>query len=211
MLYTKSDYQTADLNEVYDLVDALTLGTLVTAHEGGVAISHPIFMADRNRGDSGTLISHLAAANEHVELLRRGLPTVAVMMDMGHYIASSWYPNYPERDSAPTWGFKVVHFSGRPQMIGQKETVQHLGDLVAHMEKGRDKPWHMRELGPGGLGRRLPHIAAFEIPVERIEVKFKLGQDERPADMKAAVSHLRDEGLGALAADIVRHGNLDGK
>ena len=77
MLYTKSDYQTADLNEVYDLVDALTLGTLVTAHEGGVAISHPIFMTDRNRGDNGTLISHLAAANEHVELLRRGLPTVA--------------------------------------------------------------------------------------------------------------------------------------
>ncbi len=196
MLYTKDYFQPHNDDEIFDLIDRTVLGTLLTPHENGVAISHPVFMIDRQ---NRRLISHVAMNNDHGQYLRAGLPSVAILMDQGSYISSSWYPNYPQRDSAPTWSFMVVHIHGKPDIMSDAETVQHLQDLVTHMERGRDKPWQMKELGPGGMGRRLPNILGYTMPIDRMEVKFKLGQDERSGDMKAASEQLDKDGQQALA------------
>lgn len=208
MLYTQPHYQPAADTDVFDLVDRTVLGTLITAHPEGVAISHPVFRIDRSRGPHGTLVSHVAAANDHVRFLEQGLPSIAILMDSGQYISPSWYPGYPQRDSAPTWGFMVAHFHGRPALLSRDDTVRHLADLVAHMERGREQPWQMKELGPGGVDRRVPRIVAFEIPVASCEIKFKLGQDERPADMRGAADQLRRDDHPALAQAIERHCKL---
>ncbi|WP_238481645.1 FMN-binding negative transcriptional regulator [Pseudochrobactrum algeriensis] len=149
MLYTKDYFQPHKETEIFDLIDRTVLGTLITPHEGGVAISHPIFMIDRQ---NRRLISHIAMNNDHGQYLRVGLPSIAILMDQGSYISSSWYPNYPQRDSAPTWSFMVAHIHGKPAVMSDTETVQHLQDLVSHMERGRDKPWQMKELGPVAWG-----------------------------------------------------------
>lgn len=196
MLYTKDYFQPHDDNEIFDLIDRTVLGTLITPHEGGVAISHPIFMIDR---ENCTLISHIAMSNDHGQYLRAGLPSVAILMDQGSYISSSWYPNYPARDSAPTWSFMVAHIHGVPEIMSDADTVRHLQDLVTHMERGRDRPWQMKELGAGGMGRRLPNILGYTIKIEKMEVKFKLGQDERSADMQAATEQLDKTGQQELA------------
>ncbi|MCX8995910.1 FMN-binding negative transcriptional regulator [Rhizobiaceae bacterium BDR2-2] len=202
MLYTKPYFAPQADEEIFDLVDRVVLGTLITPHEEGVAISHPIFMADRKRN---RLVSHLAAGNDHTDLIRHGLPSVAVLMDAGSYISSSWYPAAPARDSAPTWNFMVVHFHGKPELMSTAATAKHLSDLVSHMEKGRDKAWKMGELGPGGLERRLPNILGYELPIERVETRFKLGQDERRRDMLAAEDKLREEGKTELAARMAQY------
>lgn len=209
MLYTQPYYQPQHAGQVQQLVDRVVLGTLITAHSEGVAISHPVFRLDASRGAHGTLVSHVAAASDHVRFLRQGLASTAVLMDAGSYISPSWYPGYPRRDSAPTWGFQVVHFHGVPRILSQEELVAHLHDLVAHMEQGRSRPWQAGELGAGGLERRLPGIVGYEIPIERCEVKFKLGQDERPADMRGAVARLRADQQHALADTIALHCGLD--
>jgi len=202
MLYTKPCFDPHHAAEIHDLVDRVVLGTLITPHADGVAISHPVFMMDRARN---CLISHVAANNEHAELVARGLPSVAVLMDSGSYISSSWYPAAPARDSAPTWNFKVVHFHATPVLMSEAKTAKHLHDLVRHMEKGRKDPWTLGELGQGGLERRLPNIVGFELPIERVEARFKLGQDERRRDMVAAEQRLRGEGKTSLADDMARY------
>lgn len=196
MLYTKPYFQPHDPAELFDLVDRVVLGTLITAHDEGVAISHPVFMADRARN---RLVSHVALANDHVRFLRQGLPSIAILMDGGSYISSSWYPAAPHRDSAPTWNFMVAHFHGRPEIIPEAATARHLSQLVTHMERGRQDAWSMGELGSGGLERRLPNIVGYELPIERSEVRFKLGQDERARDMLAAEARLREAGRNDLA------------
>lgn len=196
MLYTKNYFQPHNDDEIFDLIDRTVLGTLITPHENGVAISHPVFMIDRQ---NRRLISHIAMNNDHGQYLRAGLPSVAILMDQGSYISSSWYPNYPQRDSAPTWSFMVAHIHGKPEIMSDAGTVQHLQDLVTHMERGRDKPWQMKELGPGGMGRRLPNILGYTMPIDKMEVKFKLGQDERSSDMKAATEQLDKNDQQALA------------
>ncbi|MBB6466707.1 transcriptional regulator [Aminobacter lissarensis] len=202
MLYTKPYFDPHDAAEIHDLVDRVVLGTLITPHEGGVAISHPVFMMDRARN---CLVSHVAANNTHADLIRNGLPSVAVLMDRGSYISSSWYPAAPARDSAPTWNFMVVHIHGTPVLMSQAQTARHLHDLVRHMEEGREDPWQLGELGAGGLERRLPNIVGYELPIARVEARFKLGQDERRRDMVAAERRLREAGKDGLAEIMSRY------
>jgi len=206
MLYTKPVFQPATPGEAFDLVDDVVLGTLVTGTGTDLQISHPVFMADRARN---RLVSHVARANDHVPLIERGVPSTAILMDPGGYVSSSWYPAQPARDSAPTWAFRVVHFHGRLEPLPRAATARHLQDLVAHMEAGRPGRWRMAELGPGGLERRLPHILGYELVIERVEIRFKLGQDERPRDMTAAVREFRATGQDALADRIRQACGLD--
>ncbi len=206
MFYTKPYFQPDTPGEVFDLVDDVVLGTLVTATPEGVQISHPVFMPDRARN---RLVSHVARGNDHAKLIETGARSTAILMDPGAYLSSSWYPAAPARDSAPTWAFRVVHFHGRLELLSEAATARHLSDLVGHMEAGRPDRWRMGELGPGGLERRLPNILGYEMVIEAVEVRFKLGQDERRRDMAAASTQLRAEGRGVLADRIDRACRLD--
>jgi transcriptional regulator len=113
------------------------------------------------------------------------------------------------RDSAPTWNFAVVHCHGRPVQIDDHATARHLLELVDVLEGGRENRWHMRELGPGGMQRRLPNIIGFALPITRIEAKFKMGQDERLYDTRGAIEALSITD-SALAETMKRH-NADRK
>ena len=158
-----------------DLIDRSVVASFVTAGPGGLAVSHLPFLLDRSRSPHGCLVSHLAAANSHAALVAAGLPSVAIFKAEQGYISSSWYPAAPVRDSAPTWNFAVVHCHGRPKVLGAAALARHLADLVEHLERGREGAWNLGELGPGGMARRMPHIIGFELPIERLDAKFKMG------------------------------------
>ncbi len=204
-LYTKPEWSPQTDAEAFDLIDRTVMGVLVSWTPAGLAVSHLTFLLDRARGEYGTLVSHLACANEHSEFVRQGTRSVAIFRAEHGYISSSWYPAEPVRDSAPTWNFAVVHCHGCPRPTSQEITARHLLKLVDHMETGREKRWHVKELGPDGMNRRLPHILGFELPIERLEAKFKMGQDERLRDTRAAIEKLRDKIDPQLSAVMERH------
>lgn len=210
-MYTRPEFDPADPDAAFALIERAVFGTLVTAGPDGPVVSHPIFMLERDAGPHGALVSHLAAANEHCDLIRQGLPTVAIFMGDHGYISSSWYPRRVERenadrDNAPTWNFATVHCHGRPQVLDVRETARHIRDCVEHLEKGRDDRWHLKELGPGGMKRRLPNVLGFRMPVERLYAKFKMGQDEPWRDTRAAIDRLED-GLDPSLAAAMRREN----
>jgi transcriptional regulator len=135
----------------------------------------------------GTLVFHLASKNDHVRFLAECLPSVAIFLGQGGYISPSWYPRNPVRDSAPTWNYEVAHCHGRPERITKDAMAGHIGRLVSEMESGRSDRWSMGELGADGIARRLDNISGFRMPITHLDAKFKLGQDERLADTKAAI------------------------
>lgn len=199
-LYTRPEWEPGH-GAAADLIDRVVLASFVTTGPTGLAVSHLPFLLDRSRGPHGCLVSHLAAANEHAQLVVAGLPAVVIFKAEQGYISSSWYPPVPVRDSAPTWNFAVVHCHGRPRVLDATGLARHLADLVGHLERDRESAWNLDELGPGGMERRMPHIVGFELPIERLDAKFKMGQDERPGDTAAAIEQLAggsDPGLAAL-------------
>jgi transcriptional regulator len=203
-MYSKPEFAPLDPEEVFGLIEAAAFATVVSNGSQGLVASHLPFVLDRSRGPHGTLVSHLAKANPHSELIAAGAPTLAVFHGPHGYISSSWYPRNPVRDSAPTWNFAVVHCHGRPLPLDERATARHLLELVDVLEKEREDRWRMRELGPGGMERRLPHILGFDLPIERLEAKFKMGQDERLYDTQAAIAALTDTD-SALAGMMTKH------
>src|SRR5690606_7955612 len=115
---------------VFDMIDRLTFATMITHGSRGLQASHLTFLVDRERGPHGTLVSHLAVANEHAELIAEQRESLVIFQGPHGYISSSWYPAAPVRDSAPTWNFAVVHCHGRPVPLGTSATARHLADLV---------------------------------------------------------------------------------
>lgn len=190
MLYNKPEFAPIAPDEVFDMIDHLVFGTLITHGTDGLQASHLTFLLDRTRGQYGTLVSHLAVANDHTALIDEKRESLVVFHGPHGYISSSWYPQ--PRDSAPTWNYAVVHCHGRPVPLSPAETARHLAELVKHMERGRENEWRLKELGAGGMERRMPRILGFDIPIDRIEAKFKMGQDERVMDTRAAIGRLAD-------------------
>lgn len=203
-MYSKPEFAPLSRAEVFGLIETAAFATVVTAAPEGLMVSHLPFVLHAGRGENGTLVSHLAAANAHAASLIQGHETVAVFNGPHDYISSSWYPLNPVRDSAPTWNFAVVHCHGTPVRIDAPATARHLLELVEVLEKDRPDRWRMRELGPGGMERRLPHVVGFEMPITRLEAKFKMGQDERLYDTAAAIEAL-DKANPALAAMMRKH------
>ncbi|RUU86031.1 FMN-binding negative transcriptional regulator [Mesorhizobium sp. M7A.F.Ca.MR.176.00.0.0] len=203
-MYSKPEFAPLSHDEVFGLIEAAAFAAVVTAGPQGLVVSHLLFVLDRARGENGTLVSHLARANPHSTLISEGRETVAIFHGPHGYISPSWYPRNPVRDSAPTWNFAVVHCHGHPVPLDEHATARHLLQLVEVLEKDRDDRWRMRELGPGGMERRIPGIMGFDLPIGRLEAKFKMGQDERLYDTGGAIRAL-EQNDPALAAMMKAH------
>ena len=54
--------------------------------------------------------------------------------------------------------------------------------LTEEMERPIPDGWKMSEIGDPVIARRMPAIIGFEIAIDRLEGKFKLGQDEAKKD-----------------------------
>jgi transcriptional regulator len=203
-MYTKPEYAPLSQDEVFSLIEKTVFATVVTHGPDGLVASHLPFVLKRQESGGPALVSHLARANPQSALIAAGHDTIAIFQGPHGYISSSWYPAQPVRDSAPTWNFAVVHCHGKPKVLDDHATARHLLELVELLEDGRDDRWRMRELGPGGMERRMPHILGFSLPASRMEAKFKMGQDERLYDTNAAIAALSGNDP-ALSDAMTRH------
>ena len=63
--------------------------------------------------------------------------------------------------------------------------------LVAEFEAGSESPWRMDGLPESYLSGQLRAIVNFEIPIARIEGKFKLNQNRTAEDRTGVIAALR--------------------
>jgi transcriptional regulator len=109
----------------------------------------------------------------------------------------------------PTWNYATVHACGVPAIIEDRERiVSVLNELVKIHEFAFAQPW------PGDLpddfrDKMIQGIVAFEIPITRLEGKFKLGQNRSAADLQGvfeALSQSDDPESRALAQLMLEEG-----
>src|SRR5262249_27428587 len=86
--------------------------------------------------------------------------------------------------------YAVVHAYGIPRIIQDEAHVRAiLRELVDLHEGGFEEPWTM-ELPDDYLRKMMGAIVAFEIPIARLEGKFKLSQNRSPADQSGVIERL---------------------
>jgi transcriptional regulator len=186
----------------HDLIRAHPLGLLITAGPGGLLANPVPFLIDSERGEYGTLRAHVARANPQWRELDAIDECLVVFQGPQHYITPSWYATKRETGKVvPTWNYATVHAWGRPRAIEDAAWLRQLiGELTRSQEGGRAAPWHVEDAPEDFVAMQIRAIVGMEIPITRIEGKWKVSQNRPVADREGVVAGLRAQGDEASLA-----------
>jgi len=125
-------------------------------------------------------------------------------------VSPTWYATAP---AVPTWNYAVVHIYGRPRSTENRQVASGILEaLVRKYESHRSRPYRTEELPAGFYEQLANSIVAFEMSIDKIEAKFKLGQNRSKEDREGMLKGLIAEGspgAAALAAFIREHADVD--
>ncbi|MCZ6863619.1 MAG: FMN-binding negative transcriptional regulator [Alphaproteobacteria bacterium] len=205
-MYIPAPFAETDNSVLHDLIDAYGFGILISLDECGAPVaSHIPFELDRASGDNGTLQAHLARANPQWRGFNAGNEILCIFEGPHAYISPRWYD--PANNAVPTWNYVVVHAYGVPKIVEDTEKVRAQQEaLVARHEEAVIEPWRLDNQPQNYIESMLKGIVAFEIPIARIEGKFKLNQNHPAANRAGAISGLRKEAgdpLSLAVADLM--------
>ena len=210
-MYVPEVFAVTDQAEARRMMREHSFALLVTAAEGAPVATHLPFLYDPEPGPHGTLLCHMAKANpqwkDFAKLDAEGHEALVIFQGPHGYISPSWYAGGP---AVPTWNYLAVHAYGAPRIIDDAaRTKAHQERLVETHEAGSAVPWSMAGQDDKYIRRMLRGIAAFEIPITRLEAKAKLSQNKTDADRRGVVTALEagdHPGDQELAAAMRRAG-----
>lgn len=195
-MYIRPSHRPQSAADVVEVIERNRFATLVTqADDAGLIATHLPFVYDPARGEHGTLYAHMARANGHGRIVAEA-ESLVIFAGPHAYISPSWYD---DRATAPTWDYVAVHCYGTAALHGRDAAQRNIARLVEVMERDRPDAWSMADLGPAEVERLIANVVSFEIPVTRIEAKFKLDQGETPERKRAATAALERAGETAIA------------
>ena len=198
-MYIPSAFRIEDPSKLADFIRRHSFAALIT-HDGKAPFASHLPMLYRPEvGRHGTLVSHMARGNPQWQHFTSGAEVLAIFHGPHSYISPSWYQTTP---AVPTWNYAAVHAYGVPTIMSDhQKVVSLLRETVSTYESSFNQPW-TGDL-PDDFRDKLMHgIVAFEIPVTRIEGKFKLGQNRSEADIQRvfdALSRSNDAESHAVA------------
>lgn len=200
---TNPSFDPVDESEIARLVTGYPFAWVVTAADGDFAATLlPIRPVQDAGGRIVELHGHFARRNPQVALARRHPRALMLFLGPHDYLSSSWLT---DRTRAPTWNYASAQFVVDLAFIDEgAPTEALLRDLVGAMEDGRPREWSIDDMG-ARYGRIVGGIVGFHARVRETRAKFKLGQDERPAEYAEMLAALDAAGGGELAAWMRRN------
>jgi transcriptional regulator len=189
-MYVPKLFAVEDLATLQDFMEEFNFATIVTQRDGELTASHIPFLIDRSVEPYGTLRAHVAIKNPQLEDFRSGAQALVIFQGPHTYVSPSWYVN-PE--NVPTWNYTVVHAYGVPKILDREAMVALLKNLVGKHERPFENPWDF-DPNDAFMQRQMPHIAGFEIKIEKLQGKFKLNQNRTPADRAGVIDALSKSG-----------------
>jgi transcriptional regulator len=208
-MYQPPHFREDRLDVQHALIRACSLGVLVTAGPSGLQANHLPFLIDPGP-ERGTLRAHLARANPQAAELAAAPECLVVFQGPQHYISPSLYPTKRETGKVvPTWNYITVHVWGRPQLIEDATWLrQQIDDLTRHHEAPRAEPWNVSDAPELYVAAQVKGIIGLEIPIGRIDGKWKVSQNRPAADRAGVAAGLRGGSDDAehLAAQVVAPG-----
>jgi transcriptional regulator len=184
-MYIPSAFRADDRAALHDLIERHGFGTLVTVIDGAPFATHLPFLLDR---ENGVLLGHVARANPHWRALDGTAESLVIFQGPHGYVSPSWYTTAP---AVPTWNYAAVHVYGVPRLMeADARLLDLLARLVDRYESGRERPWAM-DLPADYQRKMLQAIVGFEVPMTRVEGKFKLNQNRSAEDRQGVIEALR--------------------
>jgi len=209
-MYVPASFAVSDEKTLDSFIERYEFATLTSSSSTGLVASHIPIMLRRSAGKA-VLVGHVARANDQWRQFDGNAEALAVFHGPHAYVSPTWYATAP---AVPTWNYAAVHVYGKPCAREEGDfTAAVLRDLVARHEVSRAKPWRTEDLARDLFEKLAKAIVAFEMPIDRIEGKFKLGQNRSQDDRAGMLEGLDAEkspDAEALAAFIREASKSDG-
>jgi transcriptional regulator len=206
-VYNPPHFREDRLPVLHALIREHGLATLVTMGPDGLAANHIPMEVHDNDGPLGTLRGHVSRANPVWHRTVADVEALAIFQGPQAYVSPAWYPTKQETGKVvPTWNYAVVHAHGPLRVIEDRGWLRALVErLTARYEADRADPWHVTDAPADYVEGMLNGIIGLEIPIARLEGKWKVSQNRPAADRTGVVAGLRAAGgpERAAMADLV--------
>lgn len=191
------------------LIRAHPLGTLVTLGSGELTANLIPFLLDESRGELGILQGHLARGNEQWRHFDSAVEALVIFQGAESYITPSWYATKRKTGKVvPTWNYAVVQVFGPLTVIEDRDWLAgQVAALTSRHESARTEPWAISDAPAAFVEAQLKGIVGIEIPITRIEGKWKVSQNRPEDDRQGVAEGLRssdsdgDREMGELVAE----------
>ncbi|BCP53615.1 transcriptional regulator [Kaistia sp. 32K] len=208
-MYQPPHFREDRLDVMHALIRAHPLAMLVTAGEGGLMANLVPFLIDPEGAEKGLLRAHIARANDQLAALRAGAEAMVLFQGPNAYVTPSWYAAKAENHKVvPTWNYVTVHAWGTPRVLESTEWLRRqVGELTDASEQGRQHTWSVDDAPEAYVAGQMKGIVGLEIPIDRIEGKWKVSQNRAVADRRGVVDGLRSDRPDAveMAALVAAH------
>lgn len=204
-MYIPPHFHEIEQNEITSIIEDAPLACIVAQTSEGLVANHIPLLA----APDGTLIGHVALANDMHRLILDGQEVMAIFRGDDAYVSPNFYPTKPEHHRhVPTWNYQVVHMHGNIRFQHDTHAKRVAVGLLTRIHERRvngKSAWRMADAPADYLEQMLDGIVAFKIEVSRTLAKSKLSQNREKRDYIGAVSGLRSTGHMALAERMEQH------
>lgn len=209
-MYLPRHFASDDPAVAHAVIDQNAFAILVT-HSDDLEISHiPILRID-DGSEFGKLIGHVAKPNPQGNHFDGSLSATAIFSGPHAYVSPSWYVT-PEL--VPTWNYAAVHAHGNPVAVEEQMAARAIIDeLVSRFESDETGNWSTARLSEKRMIGQMKGITAFEMPIERFEIKLKMSQNRSESDAAGVMDALSksdresDRGTAQVMSQIDRSKN----
>jgi transcriptional regulator len=196
-MYLPKHFEQPDTAALHQLMREHPLATLVTQGPAGLTADHIPLEWD---AATQTLRGHVARANP-LWKAAAGQPVLAVFQGPQAYVTPNWYPaKAATHKVVPTWNYAVVHAHGTLAVTEDAPWLHALvSRLTHHHESTQPEPWAVADAPVDYIQQLLRAIVGIELPVQRLEGKYKLHQNHTADNHAGVVAGLHKLGGPAQA------------
>ena len=193
-MYTPPAFQETRVGAMHELMRAHPFAAIVTAGSAGLVATHLPLVLHAEGSEYGVLRGHMARANQQWTEASDSPDALVIFSGPHQYISPSWYPT-KRKDArvVPTWNYAVVHAYG-PLTLHHETAwlLEHLNSLVTEHEARFEQPWKVSDAPADYVERQTGGIVGIEIPIRRLEGKWKLSQNRSERDREGVIEGLAE-------------------
>lgn len=183
-MYTPNSFQEKDPKKLLQIMQDNAFAMIVTTDNKSKPVSTSLPFLVKQVNNKVILQAHFAKANPQWEHLESNAQILVVFQGSHCYISPSWYKN----SGVPTWNYVTVHAYGTAKLFkSNKQTAELIEELSDKYEKTQENPWKAKDNYSEKL---LDHIVGFEINVQELQGKVKIGQNKAEEDLEGVVQAL---------------------
>ncbi len=165
-------------------IAAARIGELITLGPAGLDATTLPWLLEPG-GEHGRLVGHIARANPQWRDVDRAQEAMVIFRPADAYVSPSFYPSKAEHGKVvPTWNYCAVHAWGPLVVHDDAAWVEALvRRLTARHESGLSRPWSVDDAPPAFVASMVRAIVGIEVPITRLQAKWKLSQNRPAADI----------------------------